>query len=104
VEKRNYPLVKWTKLVMPKDLGGWGIKNLVWFCQELAPKIMWRLLHNDMLWVKVRTSKYLPGMTFLEWIRTPLKNTQNCLICWKALVEAFPLIGRHIVWSVGNGK
>jgi hypothetical protein len=30
-------------------------------------------------------------------------NTQNSFVCWKALVEAFPLVGDHLLWCVGNG-
>jgi hypothetical protein len=91
-EKRSYPLVKWTKLAMPKELGRQGIKNLVWFYHALVAKIMWRLLHNDMVWGRVVSSKYISGMSFIEWIKIPTKNTQSSSICWKALVEDFRLL------------
>jgi hypothetical protein len=61
-------LVKWTRLAMPKELGGWGIKNIYWSCISLAAKSLWRMIHNKMLWGRVMTSKYLSGMTIIEWI------------------------------------
>jgi hypothetical protein len=97
-------LVKWSRTAMPKESGGWGIKNIYWFCKSLAAKSLWRLIHNKMLWSRVMTSKYLSGMTIIEWIRSPRKTVINSSICWKAMVETFPLIGKWIVWNVGNGK
>jgi len=58
-EKKSYPLVRWSKLAMPKVLGGWGIKNLIWFSKALATKSMLSFIHNDMLWGRVLSSKYL---------------------------------------------
>jgi hypothetical protein len=69
IEKRSYPLVKWSTLSMPKALGGWGIKNLIWFSKSLVAKSLWRLLHNEMLWGKVLSSKCLQGKTFIDWIK-----------------------------------
>jgi hypothetical protein len=34
------PLIKWSRLVIPKKLGGWGIKNLVWFYKSHCEKLM----------------------------------------------------------------
>lgn len=32
------------------------------------------------------------------------KLTSNVSIHWKALVQCFPLVGRWLVWKVGNGE
>jgi hypothetical protein len=37
-EVGSIPLVKWPRIAMPKDLGGWGIKNINWFSKSLAAK------------------------------------------------------------------
>ena len=37
-------LVKWKTLAMPKNLGGWGIKNIDMFTKALAAKTLWRLI------------------------------------------------------------
>jgi hypothetical protein len=57
-----------------------------------------------MLWGRVMYSKYKSGMTFIEWVWMPIKNTQNGSICSKAPVEAFSLIRNNIIWNVSNGK
>jgi hypothetical protein len=61
------PLVKWSLLAMPKELGGWGIKNIVWFSKALATKSLWRLIHNRMLWGRVLISKYMARKSIEEW-------------------------------------
>lgn len=57
-----------------------------------------------MIWGRVLASKYFPGKNVLDWIKSSRKSSQNGLICWKSLVEAFPLIGKHLAWNIGNGK
>jgi hypothetical protein len=65
---------------MPKALGIWGIKNLIWFRKDLAAKSMWRFIHKDMLWGRALSSKYLQERNKIDWIRQLRKNTLNCLI------------------------
>ena len=56
------PLVKWTKLVLPKSKGGWGIKNLDLFYKALAAKSLWRLVENpNTLWGRTLREKYCPN-------------------------------------------
>jgi hypothetical protein len=62
------------------------------------------LIHNKMLWGRVMTSKYLSGNKFVEWIQSPRKSIVNSSICWKAMVNVFPVIGEWKIWNVGNKK
>ena len=41
------PLIKWSKLAKPKELGGWEINNMFVFSHYLVAKIIWRLLFNN---------------------------------------------------------
>ena len=50
--KSRYHLVSWRDLSWPKELGGWGIKNIQWFSISLCLKNLWRVLHNEGLWHK----------------------------------------------------
>jgi hypothetical protein len=49
-------------------------------------------------------SKDLADMHFMDWIRSPRKGFSNSSICWRELVEAFPLIGNWLRWHMGNRK
>jgi len=43
-EKVVLPWVKWAPLVVPKTLGGWGVKNIFLFSKALDEKLVWRLI------------------------------------------------------------
>eukprot|EP00253_Pinus_taeda_P016263 PITA_16263 len=53
------PWVAWDKIARPKDLGGWGIKNLNDFSTSLAAKSDWRLITSKNLWTRVVKRKYI---------------------------------------------
>jgi hypothetical protein len=97
------PWVKWNIMVVPKLLGGWGLKNIHLFSKALAAKVGWRLITTDILWTKVVTQKYICPDTVEEWIRRPVKVAANCTIIWKALVKYFQVVGEGLAWRVGNG-
>lgn len=65
-EGGSIPMVKWLKVVIPKYLGGWCLKNLEVFAQALKAWSLWRILHNLVLWERLIRSKYLPIQNFVE--------------------------------------
>jgi hypothetical protein len=96
-------LTKWSTLATPKALGGWGIKYIRLFAKYLAGRNLWRLLVGNSLWIKVMHSKYFPNLTVIEWLRQLNKSSKGSIV-WKALVEAFPLVGEWVVWKIGDRK
>jgi hypothetical protein len=70
------------QLSMPKELGGWGIKYFLVF-QITCSKNLWHFIQNDMLWGRVLSSKYLSGLSKVEWIRTMRNSGENGSIGWK---------------------
>lgn len=103
-KEEGIPLVKWSKLARPKDLGGWRIHNLFWFNKALAAKILWRLISNKMLWGRVLTSKYMAGKSIEYWFKSPRKSTFVSSTGWKAMVDAFPLIEAWSEWCIGSKR
>jgi hypothetical protein len=65
-EKRGIPLVSWKRMVVPKDLGGYALKNIFIFLKYLATKGIWikpsQRLMVEVGWKKVYLSKYYRGM------------------------------------------
>ena len=99
------PLVKWRVISLPKELGGWGIKNLDLFCKALAAKTMWRFFQNsESLWGRVILSKYCSRAILTNWIRNPDKTFKNGSIGWKAMILAYPLVGHWISWKIGDRR
>jgi hypothetical protein len=103
-EKRGITLVKWKRVALPKDMGGWGIKDLSLFSKALSAKCVWRLITVDGLWTQVMIQKYTEPDSVEDWIRSPTKSHQNALIVWKSLILAFPLVGRWLIWKVDKGN
>ena len=57
-QTKGIPLMKWSALTLPKELGGRGIKNHALFCKALAAKSLWRLAQSPYtMWGRVTSSK-----------------------------------------------
>jgi hypothetical protein len=97
------PWVKWELLAAPKLLGWWRLKYIYLFAKALATKASWRLITTYSLSTKVVTRKYISPDSVEEWIRRPSKETSNCLIIWKALINYFQVVGEGLAWHVGKG-
>eukprot|EP00253_Pinus_taeda_P035974 PITA_35974 len=98
------PWVAWEKVAIPKEWGGWGIKNLTDFNISLAAKSGWRIIKMENLWTRVVKRKYIDPVPLKEWIRNPIKKGKNALVVWKATVEAFKVIEQGLAWQIGNGE
>ena len=52
-EDQTTPWVIWKRIVVPKGLGGWGLKDIFLFSKALAAKGGWRLVKSSSLWTRV---------------------------------------------------
>jgi hypothetical protein len=59
------------------------------------------MIKGNSLWTRVMNSKYFPNLSIEEWFRSPIKSSKGSIL-WKALVEAFPLVGTWTIWQKGN--
>ena len=39
-----------------------------------------------------------------DWIKNLIKKWKNALIIWKEMVLSLPLIGKWLVWEIGNKR
>ena len=100
---RKYHLAKWMDLSWPKELGGWGIKNLSWFSMALRLKFFWSTLQSGGLWFQVLYCKYIKKGTVVEWFRSKKFSSRNNSIIWRDFIHTLPWIGSHLAWQVGRG-
>jgi len=103
-EGRKLPWVSWRRIAIPKSLGGWGLKDIFTFSKALAGKVAWRLISTSSLWTRVLIGKYIAPMGLMDWIRWDSKHSRGGSIIWKALVQAFEVIGKGLAWKIGNGQ
>lgn len=57
---RNCHLVNWKTILLPKERGGLGLRNLYHMNLAFLAKVGWRMLHEeDSLWVQMLRGKYV---------------------------------------------
>jgi len=95
-DTRGIPFVKWTYIYMPKELWGWGIKNIFCFFKSLATKGVWHFIQNGKMWGRVLAFRYFLELPKVEWFRKMRNLGENGSIGWKEMMEAFPLIGEGL--------
>jgi hypothetical protein len=87
-------LEKWSSITAPKELGGWGLKDIHAFTQDLVGKILWRMIPGTSLWCKVLHSKYFPGKLVVDWIRE-MQKYQKRIDSMERFCTGFPF-GRKL--------
>ena len=98
------PWVRWENIVVPKGLGGWGLKKNFHFAKSLAAKGSWRILQMDNLWTYVMIQKYIEPFSLEYWIRRSDKTHAGGSIFCKVVVKSFDVIGVGLAWCVKNGR
>jgi hypothetical protein len=79
-DKYTTPWAKWDRLLCPKSLGGWGLKNIFLFSKDLEVKSGWRLFTTDKLWSTIVVQKYICPNSLEDWIQKPEKKYTKCSI------------------------
>jgi hypothetical protein len=95
-------MVKWRRISLPKDMGGWGLKENHLFDKSFTTKSVWRLVIVRGLWIQVVTKKYIELDIVEDRLRIPSKSCNNASILWKSMVFSFRLICIWLVLSVGK--
>jgi hypothetical protein len=57
-------------------------------------------MQNEGLWGKIMNAKYIALDSMEDYIQKRLKVWGGGSIIWKALVKAFPLLGKWLVWNI----
>jgi hypothetical protein len=58
-EKKGIALAKRWAMALPKDMGGWGLKNIHSFSKALEAKCVWHLIGGKGFWCQVITQEYI---------------------------------------------
>jgi len=96
---KGLPLVAWTKICMPKNKGGLGLRrvsdtNLAFQC-----KLVWKILSNDVsMWVGIMRAKYLRNQPFFQ-----ANPKQGDSVTWRNILKCRAVLRKGMRWSVGNG-
>lgn len=97
------PWVNWHKLVVPKLLGYWALKNIFHFSKALSATSASQLISSQNLWAQVVIYKYIEPFSVEDWIRLPVKSRQNILVIWWAIIHSFNMVVSVLVWRIRDG-
>ena len=86
------PWVSWEKIVRPKSLGGWGLKNIFLFAKALETKWGSHLIHLKNLWTRVMIEKYIAPDSVVDWIKNSQKGHKGGSVIWKAVNKSFVVL------------
>lgn len=92
--KRKLCLIKWDKIVAPKQHGGLGVRDPQPVNRSLMAKPIWRFLQaENNLWIKLLTTKYLKNKSF--GMLLSLAPARTCGgICWSCVMILKECAGR----------
>ena len=100
MQERKVHWLSWSKLCMPKSMGGIGFRELHSFNLAMLAKQGWRLMKNThSLFYRVYKSKYFPNISFLH---APSPNSGS--FAWKSIVVARSVLDSGLRWRVGTGN
>ena len=101
LEKDKYlAYVAWSKIVLPRGMGGLGIRDLAKVNDALIMKLLWKMASgNSALWVGIARAKYIPRSEL--WSS---KRTYKCTSCWRAIMAAREKLLPCLVWRIGDGR
>ena len=55
------------------------------------------------MWNDVIKNQYITLNLILEWIHKLDKSQHNASVMWKETMQSFDLIGKGLVWKMGDG-
>ena len=98
--RKNYHMVKWEHVCLPKDFGGLGIINTRLMNESLLLKWVWRILQNskDDKCCQLLRAKYLKRKPFMQ-CREGVGSQ-----FWKGINKIKHSISWGISYSVNNGR
>ncbi|CAN1225604.1 Uncharacterized mitochondrial protein AtMg00310 [Linum perenne] len=91
--------ISWSRLSLPKHLGGLDFKDLILFNQALLAKQCWRILQNpDLLLSRVLQAKYFEGRIILQACAGSRPSHG-----FRSLLHGLELLKIGIRWQIGSG-
>lgn len=98
---RRLHLVKWDTLMLPKNQGGLGVRNLNDMNKACLMKLAWNLkLEENKLWSQVLIGKYGRG----TWASGELQCKAADSYIWKSVADCCEIIKGEEAWSLGDGN
>ena len=100
----GFHLTKWKNIAIPKEFGGWGIRDIFWVAKSLATKYCWRGLFGNNIWSQILKRKYLKGIDPTSWIHRGIHKSTMGSTIWKHFLCSLPIINQWLAWQIQSGN
>eukprot|EP00253_Pinus_taeda_P008374 PITA_08374 len=102
-DTKKFSLVKWSKVILPLEKGGLGIRVPRLANIAMGFKLIWRILsEKGAWWTEIIKKKYLNGVN--NNILSETIIDRHCTPVWKLIKKSLPQIKSHISRAPSNGR
>eukprot|EP00253_Pinus_taeda_P015197 PITA_15197 len=102
-DTKKFSLVKWSKVILPLEKGGLGIRVPRLANMAMGFKLIWRILsERGAWWTEIIKRKYLNGAN-RNILTETIIDRQSTLV-WKLIKKSLPQFKFHISRALGNGR
>ncbi len=101
---QKFHLARMKDISIPKQQGGWGIKELRLFGQALICRTLWRGIFGSSTWSNIIRQRYMKGKDIIYWYRKGSIGINTGSPIWLIMkkIEAFFI--SHIRWRFHSGS
>eukprot|EP00253_Pinus_taeda_P018333 PITA_18333 len=102
-DTKKFSLVKWSKVILPLEKGGLGIRVPRLANMAMGFKLIWRILsERGAWWTEIIKRKYLNGANSNILTETIIDRQSTPV--WKLIKKSLPQFKFHISRAPGNGR
>eukprot|EP00253_Pinus_taeda_P009123 PITA_09123 len=102
-DTKKFSLVKWSKVTLPLEKGGLGIRVPRLANIAMGFKLIWRILsEKGSWWTEIIKKKYLNGVNSNILSETIIDR--HCTPVWKLIKKSLPQFKSHISRALSNGR
>eukprot|EP00253_Pinus_taeda_P036565 PITA_36565 len=103
-EQRKYHLVKMDAISIPKQHGGWGLKDLRLSGRALLCRSLWRGIFGEGPWSNIIRLKYMKGKNLEFWYRVGSIGTRQGSAIWYSLRKIEQYFIMRLKWRIFTGN
>ncbi|WVZ51469.1 hypothetical protein U9M48_002614 [Paspalum notatum var. saurae] len=98
--KRKTAWIAWKELLLKKNQGGFGFKDMRLFNQAMLARQAWRLIEKpNSLCAKLLKAKYFPRCSILDSVKSA-----NASATCQSVLHGLELLKKGIIWRIGDGS
>jgi hypothetical protein len=98
--QRKVHWISWEKLLLPKNQGGMGFRDMKLFNKALLAHQAWHLIQSpESICARLLKAKYFPNGELVDSV-----FSADSSHTWKAVVHWLDLVKQGIIWRIGSGS